>query len=252
MYSRPAEEGAARPARSSSSAADGSRRPAQERPGLQARADLRHQLRRRRSPNNEPESPVRCRSARPKPASHGSRRGSASAVAWAIAALPVHRRDHLSRAARGDLLHRPRHPDRSGAGDRRRPRAGQRGRAAREQYGLDLPLYAAIRALCEKRADRRFRQLGAVHQSGHDRTSAASFRRRIELATLGTLIGAVLGVPLGVLAAVKRGSLDRPGRARHRPDRLFGADLLARPAGAAALLRQARLGRGSGAHRHRL
>ncbi|MBN9550889.1 MAG: ABC transporter permease [Alphaproteobacteria bacterium] len=33
------------------------------------------------------------------------------------------------------------------------------------------------------------------------------FPATIELATLGTLIGAVIGVPLGVLAAVKRGSL---------------------------------------------
>ncbi|TIS44931.1 MAG: ABC transporter permease subunit, partial [Mesorhizobium sp.] len=33
------------------------------------------------------------------------------------------------------------------------------------------------------------------------------FPATIELATLGTIIGAVIGVPLGVLAAVRRGSL---------------------------------------------
>ena len=33
------------------------------------------------------------------------------------------------------------------------------------------------------------------------------FPATLELATLGTLIGVVIGVPLGVLAAVQRGSL---------------------------------------------
>jgi ABC-type dipeptide/oligopeptide/nickel transport system permease component len=50
----------------------------------------------------------------------------------------------------------------------------------------------------------------------------------LELATLGILIGAGLGVPLGVWAAVRRGGAGRPAGARDGPGRLFGADLLAR------------------------
>ena len=63
------------------------------------------------------------------------------------------------------------------------------------------------------------------------------------MATLGIIIGVLVGVPMGVLAAARQGSLDRPGDPRGRPARLFHPGLLARAGRAAALLRQAGLGR---------
>jgi peptide/nickel transport system permease protein len=76
----------------------------------------------------------------------------------------------------------------------------------REEMGLNLPLYQQF-----------FRYVKAA-ATGDFGTSVlttnpvmADIRRvfpaTIELATLGTLIGAALGIPFGVLAAVKRGSL---------------------------------------------
>ncbi|TCM58362.1 peptide/nickel transport system permease protein [Rhizobium sp. PP-F2F-G48] len=76
----------------------------------------------------------------------------------------------------------------------------------REEMGLNLPLYQQF-----------LRYLGDALQ-GNFGTSVLTTNpvmtdiRRVlpatfELATLGTLIGSLIGVPLGVLAAVKRGSL---------------------------------------------
>jgi peptide/nickel transport system permease protein len=78
--------------------------------------------------------------------------------------------------------------------------------AARKQYGFDLPLWEQF-FFYVKRA-----------LTGDFGTSVLStypvmqdirrvFPATLELATVGTLIGLVFGVPLGVLAAVKRGSL---------------------------------------------
>ena len=78
--------------------------------------------------------------------------------------------------------------------------------AARKQYGFDLPLWEQF-FFYVKRA-----------LTGDFGTSVLStypvmqdirrvFPATLELATLGTLIGLVFGIPLGVLAAVKRGSL---------------------------------------------
>lgn len=76
----------------------------------------------------------------------------------------------------------------------------------RSELGLDLPLYQQF-----------YIYLKAV-LSGDFGTSVLTtnpvmtdirrvFPATIELATLGTLIGAVIGIPLGVLAAVRRGSI---------------------------------------------
>lgn len=76
----------------------------------------------------------------------------------------------------------------------------------RRELGLDLPLYQQF-----------YIYLQAV-LSGDFGTSVLTtnpvmtdirrvFPATIELATLGTLIGAVIGIPLGVLAAVRRGSI---------------------------------------------
>ena len=78
--------------------------------------------------------------------------------------------------------------------------------AARKQYGFDLPLWEQF-FFYVKRA-----------LTGDFGTSVLStypvmqdirrvFPATLELATLGTLIGLFFGIPLGVLAAVKRGSL---------------------------------------------
>jgi peptide/nickel transport system permease protein len=78
--------------------------------------------------------------------------------------------------------------------------------AARRQYGFDLPLWEQF-FFYVKRA-----------LTGDFGTSVLStypvmqdirrvFPATLELATLGTLLGLVFGIPLGVLAAVKRGSL---------------------------------------------
>ena len=70
-----------------------------------------------------------------------------------------------------------------------------------------------------------------------------AFPATLELATCGILLGAGLGVPLGVWAAVRRGGwVDHAVRVMGLVG-LFGADLLARADGAGAVLRQARLGR---------
>jgi peptide/nickel transport system permease protein len=76
----------------------------------------------------------------------------------------------------------------------------------REEMGLNLPLY------------QQFYRYVIAAATGDFGTSVLTtnpvmtdirrvFPATIELATLGTLIGAALGIPFGVLAAVKRGSL---------------------------------------------
>lgn len=76
----------------------------------------------------------------------------------------------------------------------------------REEMGLNLPLY------------QQFYRYVVAAATGDFGTSVLTtnpvmtdirrvFPATIELATLGTLIGAALGIPFGVLAAVKRGSL---------------------------------------------
>ena len=107
-------------------------------------------------------------------------------------------------------------------------------------------------SICSKVADRRFRQLGAHHQSGDDRHRPRLSGDARARDPRHPASASLLGVPLGVFAAVKRGSLHRPGRARRRPGRLFGADLLARPDG--PLLFYAKLGwvGGPGPPRRRL
>ena len=72
------------------------------------------------------------------------------------------------------------------------------------------------------------------------------FPATLELALLALFIGVVFGVPLGVVAATHRGRWQDHVDPLRLADRLFDAGLLARPRRAAAVLRQARLGRGAG------
>lgn len=78
--------------------------------------------------------------------------------------------------------------------------------AARKEYGLDLPLYQQFWMYLSNALSGNFGR--SVLTTNPVMTDIARvFPATIELATLGTLIGAALGVPLGVVAAVKRGSI---------------------------------------------
>jgi peptide/nickel transport system permease protein len=78
--------------------------------------------------------------------------------------------------------------------------------AAREQYGFDLPLWQQFLLYMKKALTGDF---GTSVLSTYPvmQDIRRVFPATLELATLGTLIGLAFGIPLGVLAAVKRGSL---------------------------------------------
>src|SRR5690606_33585204 len=77
---------------------------------------------------------------------------------------------------------------------------------ARKEYGLDLPLYEQFGLYVKNALTGNFGR--SVLSTNPVMTDIARvFPATIELATFGTIIGAALGVPLGVLAAVRRGSL---------------------------------------------
>jgi peptide/nickel transport system permease protein len=76
----------------------------------------------------------------------------------------------------------------------------------RTEMGLDLPLYQQFVIYLRKVLTGDFgTSVLTTHPVMED--IARVFPATIELATAGTLIGAALGVPLGVLAAVRRGSI---------------------------------------------
>jgi peptide/nickel transport system permease protein len=88
-------------------------------------------------------------------------------------------------------------------GDRAPPHVYER---ARQELGLDLPLIQQFFIYCKKAVTGDFGN--SVLTTNPVMTDIANvFPATLELATLGTLIGVLFGVPLGVLAAVKRGSL---------------------------------------------
>src|SRR5690606_6840626 len=139
------------------------------------------------------------------------------------------------------LRHRSDHPDRSGAGHRRRPRTSPCLRAGARGTGAQSADLAAVPHLRGAGTKGRFRHLdpdrpagdgghrprlprhpGACHPGDHHRRA---FRRAH-----------------GRGSRRETGSLAGPVGAGDRADRLFGADLLARPRGPADLLREARLG----------
>jgi peptide/nickel transport system permease protein len=76
----------------------------------------------------------------------------------------------------------------------------------REQLGLNLPLYQQFWIYLKQAFSGDFGT--SVLTTNPVMTDIARvFPATIELATVGTIIGALIGVPLGVLAAVKRGSI---------------------------------------------
>jgi peptide/nickel transport system permease protein len=89
------------------------------------------------------------------------------------------------------------------AGDRAPPHVYER---VYRELGLDLPLPQQFFLYCKKALTGDFgNSVLTTHPVMDD--IANVFPATIELATLGTLIGILVGVPLGVLAAVKRGSM---------------------------------------------
>lgn len=77
---------------------------------------------------------------------------------------------------------------------------------ARKEYGLDLPIYQQFGLYLQNALSGNFGR--SVLTTNPVMTDIRRvFPATIELATLGTLIGAALGIPLGVLAAVRRGSI---------------------------------------------
>src|SRR5687767_6830485 len=75
----------------------------------------------------------------------------------------------------------------------------------RQELGLDLPLIQQFWIYLKKAVTGDFGN--SVLTTNPVLTDIANtFPATLELATLGTLIGVVLGIPLGILAAVKRGS----------------------------------------------
>src|SRR4029079_6126863 len=77
---------------------------------------------------------------------------------------------------------------------------------ARQELGLDLPLWEQFFIYCRKAVTGDFGN-SVLTTNPVMKDIARVFPATIELATLGTLIGTLAGVPLGVLAAVRRGSL---------------------------------------------
>ncbi|MDQ1183853.1 ABC transporter permease [Agrobacterium larrymoorei] len=76
----------------------------------------------------------------------------------------------------------------------------------REELGLNLPLWQQFFIYLKQALTGNFGTSVLTTNPVMDDIKRV-FPATIELATLGTLIGAIFGVPLGVLAAVKRGSI---------------------------------------------
>ncbi|MDW9820534.1 ABC transporter permease subunit [Sinorhizobium meliloti] len=76
----------------------------------------------------------------------------------------------------------------------------------REAMGLNLPLYQQFFIYCRQAFTGDF-GTSVLTTNPVMADIRRVFPATMELATLGTLIGAFIGVPLGVLAAVKRGSI---------------------------------------------
>lgn len=76
----------------------------------------------------------------------------------------------------------------------------------REELGLNLPLWEQFIIYVRQALSGDF-GVSVLTTNPVMKDIARVFPATIELATVGTIIGAVFGVPLGVLAAVKRGSI---------------------------------------------
>ncbi len=121
--------------------------------------------------------------------------------------------------------------------------------AVRKELGLDRPLYVQFGRYVASVAHGDFGR-SALTKNPVTQDIGRFFPATIELATSATLLGVLLGVPAGMIAAARRGRwIDQVMRVA-RPVRLFRAGVLARHDGVGAVLRRSRLGRRAGAHRH--
>ena len=116
----------------------------------------------------------------------------------------VNCRDHVG-ADVHHLYHRARHADRSGAGDRGRAGLKSTYDAAYEQLGLDKPIIVQFDLLRLGRAAWRFWQIPSDRAPG-SRRHPARVSRNAGTGDHWRAMGIVLGVPLGVIAAVRKGS----------------------------------------------
>ena len=133
------------------------------------------------------------------------------------------------------------------AGDRAPEHVLQR---VREELGLNLPIYQQFGRYVAKAVQGDFGRSVLTSKPVLD-DIRKTFPATLELATVGILIGAGLGIPLGVWAAVRRGRwVDQAVRVIGLVG--YSVHLLARADGAAAVLRPAGLGRWAGPHRRGL
>ena len=88
-------------------------------------------------------------------------------------------------------------------GDRAPPHVYER---ARQELGLDLPLIQQFWIYCRKAITGDFGN-SVLTTNPVMSDIARVFPATLELATLGTLIGTLVGVPLGIIAAVRRGTV---------------------------------------------
>jgi peptide/nickel transport system permease protein len=88
-------------------------------------------------------------------------------------------------------------------GDRAPPQVYER---ARQELGLDPPLLQQFWIYCRKAITGDFGN-SVLTTNPVMSDIARVFPATLELATLGTLIGTLVGVPLGIIAAVRRGTL---------------------------------------------
>ena len=111
----------------------------------------------------------------------------------------------LPRPAAGHLPDRPRGADRPGAGRRRRPRLGRGLRARRGiALGLDLPLWQQFLIYLEHVLQGDFGTSVLTSRPVLE-DIVRVFPATLELATVATIIGVLLGVPMGVAGAVWQG-----------------------------------------------
>jgi len=78
--------------------------------------------------------------------------------------------------------------------------------ATRKAYGLDLPLWQQFFVYVQKAVTGDF-GTSVLSSNPVMQDIRRVFPATLELATVGTVIGLLFGIPLGVLAAVKRGSI---------------------------------------------
>ena len=109
----------------------------------------------------------------------------------------------------------------------------------RAKWGLDLPLWERYLIFLQRLAARRSRHLDRLAAAGAARTSPLRAGDASSWPRTAFLLALVIGIPLGIMAAVRRDSwIDHLARL-HLADRRFLADVLARLHRAGHVLRRA-------------